>query len=274
MKHLYTLLLFLALACCTASAQWNRNPVISHRGAWKNTGNPQNSLASFRDAARMGCHGSECDVWFTKEDSLVIFHDSRRNGKLIEETPFAELRAERLSNGEVIPTLREYVTEAMKQRKTKLIIDIKTLVNDKPRTVELARTVHSLVGEMGAEAWVEYLVGYIPAGSALADISDLPIAYLGKWQQDDPEAVPENIRSAGLRCVDYQDQQYDRHPEWLPVFKRMNTHLNVWTVNDEQEMVRFLLWGFNYITTDEPERLLQVYNADKKEYRRALKKKY
>lgn len=274
--RLLLLFLVLCISSFTVSSQekWNKNPVISHRGAWKNTGNPQNSLASFRDAARLGCHGSECDVRFSKEDSLVIFHDASRNGKLIEETPFLELRAERLSNGEVLPTLREYITEVLKQKKTKLIIDIKTLSQDKSRTVALSLAVHSLVVEMGAEAWVEYLVGYIPAGVALSGITDLPIAYLGQWKQDDPDATPENISSIGLGCVDYQDQQYYRHPEWIPVFKRMGTHLNVWTVNEQEGMTYFLKHGFNYITTDEPERLLQVYGSDKRRYRKALKQKY
>ena len=266
------LLLFLFLACGNVHAGWNKNPVISHRGAWKNTGNPQNSLASFRDAARIGCHGSECDVWFTQEDSLVIFHDARRNGKLIEETPFAEIRAQKLSNGEVVPTLQEYLTEAMKQKKTKLIIDIKTFVTDKPRTVALARAVHALVEKMGAEDWVEYLIGYIPAGVALREITDLPVAYLGKWKQDDPDASPDNIRATGLPCIDFQDQQYDRRPEWLPVFKEMGLHLNVWTVNNEEDMDRFLRQGFNYITTDEPERLLKLYRSHKRDYRKALKR--
>ena len=170
-----------------------------------------------------------------------------------------------------MPTLREYITEAMKQKKTKLIIDIKTLSNDKQRTVELARAVNSLVVEMGAEAWVEYLVGYVPAGVALVETTDLPVAYLGQWMQDDPDAAPERISSIGLRCVDFQDQQYHRHPEWIPVFKRMKTHLNVWTVNEEQEMIYFLTQGFNYITSDEPERLLKVYGSDKKKYRKAMR---
>jgi glycosidase/glycerophosphoryl diester phosphodiesterase len=268
-KFFLILLMALFLAPGTASAGWNKNPVISHRGAWKNTGNPQNSLASFRDAAKMGCHGSECDVWFTLEDSLVIFHNSTRNGKHIEETPFAELRSEPLPNGEPIPTLREYITEAKKQHGTKLIIDIKTFVKDRPRTVALALAVNALVEKMEAKPWVEYLVGYIPAGTALMEVTDLPVAYLGKWKQDDPDAAPENILPKGFRCVDYQDNQYDLRPDWLPVFKQAGTHLNVWTVNKEEEMARFLDQGFNYITTDEPERLLKLYDSGEWAYLRA-----
>lgn len=269
-QALYLMLIMLLSANWTEAGTWNDNPVISHRGAWKNTGNPQNSLASFRDAARMGCHGSECDVWFTKDDSMIIFHDSKRNGKYIEETPYAELRAQKLPNGEVMPTLQEYITEVMKQKKTKLIIDIKTFVKDKPRTTKLALVVNKLVEDMGAHDWVEYLVGYMPTGVALMTVTDLPVAYLGQWKKDYPECAPWNIRQQGIKCIDYQDYQYDCHPEWLPEFKQMGLHLNVWVVNAKEEMKRFLLQGFNYITTDEPELLLQVHKQNKKAYIKAL----
>ena len=271
MKKITTFTLFALVLFLSAYGKgWTDNPVIAHRGAWKNTGNPQNSLASFRDAARMGCHGSECDVWFTKEDSMVIFHDSKRNGKLIEETPFAELRAPKLSNGETMPTLQEYITEVLKQKKTKLIIDIKSSVKDKPRTIKLALAINALVEKMGAHDWVEYLVGYMPAGVNLRSVTDLPVAYLGKWKQDDPECTPGNIRLQGIKCLDYHSKQYKRHPEWMPEFKKMGLHFNVWVVNKEDEMLYFMNQGFNYITTDEPERLLQVHKANKKAYKKAL----
>lgn len=252
-------LLFLVWAVpCSAKMKFHKNPVIAHRGAWLHTGHPQNSLASFRAAATMGCHGSECDVWFTKEDSLVIFHDAKRNGKYIEESTFAELRQQPLANGERIPTMREYLAEAMKQKKTKLIIDVKTLVVNKPRTTELFHAVHRLVCEMGAEPWVEYLGGYLPAILEMQKETKLHIAYLGLWNKDLPECAPESVEKCGLRCLDYQDLQYAKHPEWLPIFRKKKLHLNVWTVDREQDMRYFLGEKFHYVTTNEPELLLKV----------------
>lgn len=105
------------LIVTAASAQttgFNDNRIIAHRGAWKNTGHPQNSLASFRAAAEMGCHGSECDVHLTSDDSLVVYHDLKHGGMLIEATPYAELAKVPLKNGETIPTLRQYIARAMK----------------------------------------------------------------------------------------------------------------------------------------------------------------
>jgi glycerophosphoryl diester phosphodiesterase len=45
-----------------SQTQFQKNKVIAHRGAWKAQGLPQNSLASLREAVRLGCEGSEFDV--------------------------------------------------------------------------------------------------------------------------------------------------------------------------------------------------------------------
>ena len=80
------------LGVVSLSAQtFHDNGVIAHRGAWKNTGHPQNTTASFRAAAEMGCHGSECDVHLTLDDSLVVYHDLSHKGMLIEKTLYADL---------------------------------------------------------------------------------------------------------------------------------------------------------------------------------------
>ena len=240
-----------------AQKPFHANHVIAHRGAWLHTGHPQNSLASFRAAAEMGCHGSECDVWFTAEDSLVIFHDAKRFGKAIEDTPYEELRAVPLANGEPIPTLREYIAAAREQTGTKLIIDIKTMREDE-RTIELALATDRVVHEMGIDDMTEYLGGCLPMVELMMKESDVPIAYLGRWQQDLPECSPESVRSRGLTHLDYEDQQYKKHLEWIEEFKSMGCHLNAWAINSEEDILWCLRCGFDYITTNEPELVLEL----------------
>ena len=75
MKKVYFLLfalLFMASCKAPVAPEFHDNPVISHRGAWKETGHPQNSLASFKAAAELGCHGSECDVWTINTEESTI----------------------------------------------------------------------------------------------------------------------------------------------------------------------------------------------------------
>ena len=91
------------------------NIVVAHRGAWKKNNLPENSIASLQEAIRLGCTGSEFDVHMTADDSLVVNHDAHYAGKIIDKSTYAELLADKLSNGENIPTLREYLLAGMQQ---------------------------------------------------------------------------------------------------------------------------------------------------------------
>ncbi|MBR4854844.1 MAG: hypothetical protein IKU88_08965 [Alistipes sp.] len=254
---IFTLSLVALLGVFSLSAQtFHDNQVIAHRGAWKNTGHPQNTTASFRAAAEMGCHGSECDVHLTLDDSLVVFHDLSHKGMLIEKTLYADLVKEPLKDYSQIPTLREYMTVAKKYPKTKLVLDIKT-PKDKSRAVRIALASAKLAKEMQMENQVEYLIGYLPADVALREVTSAPVAYLGLWQKELPEMHPDTIAQRKIRFLDYQDVHYKNRPEWVERFKRDGIHLNVWTVNDEADMDLFLDKKFDYITTDYPEMLLQ-----------------
>ena len=98
MKRFFIILGFLLCTTTVMAQNFRQNCVVAHRGAWKNTGHPQNSLASFRAAAEMGCHGSECDVHLTVDDSLVVTHDPTYNGLEIEHAKYADLIKKPLKN--------------------------------------------------------------------------------------------------------------------------------------------------------------------------------
>ena len=48
--------------------------ICAHRGA--SDTHPENTLAAFREAIRLGAHMIEFDVALTKDDQLVLMHDS------------------------------------------------------------------------------------------------------------------------------------------------------------------------------------------------------
>ena len=200
MKRFFIILSFLLCATTVMAQNFRQNCVVAHRGAWKNTGHPQNSLASFRAAAEMGCHGSECDVHLTVDDSLVVTHDPTYNGLEIEHAKYADLIKKPLKNGEKLPTLREYIAFVKKQRGTKLIIDVKNIGSDE-HAVAIGVATAKLVKEMEAEPWVEYLVAHIPTYDAMREITSLPIAYLGRWKVELPEMHPDEVQKRGSRLL-------------------------------------------------------------------------
>src|SRR5690606_17563371 len=101
--------------------------------------------------------GSEFDVWMTSDGIPVVHHDPTINGVSIEQTNFEELAKHKLSNGERMPTLEEYIKEGKKQKRTKLILEIKTSGISKERTLELTEKCVKLVKDLKAKKWVDYI---------------------------------------------------------------------------------------------------------------------
>ena len=122
----------MVMSCSTSKKTTTVNPVfadnvvIAHRGAWKKNSLPENSIASLRRAIELKCTGSEFDVRMTADDSLIVNHDPHYNKLLIEKTTYAELEKFKLSNGEKLPTLREYILAGIKNNTTtRLVCEIK-----------------------------------------------------------------------------------------------------------------------------------------------------
>ena len=257
------MIIALTVVCCAeAIAQkapkmnFHKNCVVAHRGAWKEAGIPQNSLASFRAAAKMGCHGSECDVHLTADDSLIVTHDISYHGMVLKNTKYADLVKIPLKNGEKMPTLREYLAFVKKQNRTKLIIDVKNILPDEHATKIALETVR-IVKEMDAEPWVEYLVCNEMATEAIKNLTNCRMSYLGRYRKEVPQMHPDSLRAMGLNAVDYQNLHFYAHPEWIKTFKRRGVHLNAWTINEDEDMDWFIKRKFDYITTDDPQRLLK-----------------
>ncbi|MSQ41169.1 MAG: hypothetical protein EXR55_05885 [Dehalococcoidia bacterium] len=83
--------------------------IITHRGV--NTGAPENTLAAFDSALRLGANAIECDARLTLDHQVVVHHDNgiRLAGKrlAISRTPLQELLRLRGEGPEILPTLEE-----------------------------------------------------------------------------------------------------------------------------------------------------------------------
>jgi len=83
----------------------SRPRILAHRGA--SGSRPENSLAAFREAIRLGADGVELDVHSTADGALVVHHDAEIPGLgPIPGQALEAIRTIRLA-GEPIPTLAE-----------------------------------------------------------------------------------------------------------------------------------------------------------------------
>lgn len=224
--------------------------VIAHRGSWKNTAVPQNSLASLNKAIEQGVWGSEFDVHLTKDDILVVTHDNDFYGIDIATATYQELLSKKHPNGESIPTAEAYLKEGLKQKKTKLIFELKTNKLGKERTLKSVHLALDLVKKLKAENAVEFIAFDYDACLEFRKLDKkVKIHYLNG------DKTPEQIKEAKLTGVDYHFSLFKKNENWIEDFKKAKLKTNVWTVNSEADMLYFMDKKIDYITTDEPELL-------------------
>ncbi|MEM9858961.1 MAG: glycerophosphodiester phosphodiesterase family protein [Bacteroidota bacterium] len=226
--------------------------VIAHRGAWKESGLPQNSLASFRKAINLGCNGSEFDVSMTVDDSLVIAHGPMHQGLRIAITPYQELIAKKLSNGEQLSTLREFIAAGSYDNNyTTFICEIKGQATPE-RKYRVAEKVISHFKKADLLDQVLFIGFDYEIMKHLIDISPgVKVHYLGK------NKTMNELASAGFSGVSYRYRYFQQHPELIDLGRSLGLKLNTGTVNDSLVMDWFITRGFDYIGTDEPELLLR-----------------
>jgi glycerophosphoryl diester phosphodiesterase len=233
--------------------EFNKNKVIAHRGAWKSSPHPQNSLASLQEAIDLNCEGSEFDVWMTSDGVPVVNHDADHEGLVIEESTFAELLQKPLPNGEKISTAEAYIKYGMQQKKTKLIFEIKPSRISKAKGLELAEKSVAVVKKLGAEKWIDYITFDYDIGLKVLSLDpEANVAYLMG------DKTPQELKEDGFFGFDYNIKKVRENPQWIEEAKKLNMTVNVWTVNKEEDMRWLLDKQVDFITTDEPEKLFSI----------------
>lgn len=247
-KNLLLLVIVTAMIFQVTEAQTTK--IIAHRGAWKNTKDPQNSIASMKSAVEQKAWGTEFDVHLTKDDVLILNHDNDHFGIDIGTSTYEELAAKKLANGEVLPKAEDFLKEALKQKKTKLVFELKTSKLGKERTIKSAEKTIELINKLHAQKQTEYIAFDYDACLKLKELA--PKSKVHYLMGD---KTPSEIKAVGLDGIDYHLSLFKKNPTWIKEAKDLKLKTNVWTVNSEEDMQYFIDNKIDYITTDEPELL-------------------
>lgn len=256
MKKIHIILITVFMLGCssttktaTSTIAFHNNPVIAHRGAWKKNNLPENSIAALKQAITIKCAGSEFDVRMTADDSLVINHDPHFNTLEIEKTNYADLSTFKLSNGEKLPTLKEYILAGIgNNNATRLVCEIKPSEISKERGIRIAAKTVQLIQELKTREMVVFIsFDY----AILKKIMELNPKASTQYLEDDQSF--EQLKKDGIRGADYHFSSFKKHPEKIKEARKNNITLNAWTVNNAADIDWLILNGFDFITTNEPE---------------------
>lgn len=243
MKKFYSLFVLTFLISFSIVAQTPQ--VIAHRGFWQSEGAAQNSLFALERADQAKVYGSEFDVHMTEDGILVIFHDNKVNEIEIQKVPYAAIKDIVLSNGERIPTLREYL-EAAKHTTVQLIFELKPHATPE-RNRQAAQASVELIREKNLQHHTEYITFNLDAGKELIRLEpDADVYYLNG------DLNPQELKELGFAGMDYHYNVLKENNQWIKDAKMLGLGINVWTVNDTTLIREMVNYGVDFITTDIP----------------------
>lgn len=220
--------------------------VIAHRGYWKTENSAQNSIIALYKANQVGLYGSEFDVLITSDGIPVVNHDDIVDGKDIQETSYNELREIKIKNGEILPTLDQYLVHAKACKGTKLILEIKPH-KTKEKEYLAVQKILDLVDKYQLIDEVEYISFSMNICKEIKKKQpNAIVAYLNG------DIAPSEIKEIGLTGIDYNYKVLLKNPDWIKQAKDSGLSINSWTVNKPEVMQELIDYEIDYITTDEP----------------------
>lgn len=225
--------------------------VVAHRGYWncEEAGYAKNSVAALKCAQQAGFWGSEFDVNMTSDEVLLVYHDSKIEGKVIDRTPYEEFKDVRLANGEPIPTIDDYLRQVKECPGTVMVYELK-----KHSTPEIEdRLVDLTIGklkEYGLDS-PDKVVFISFSQNICRRLARLMPGYTVQYLDDD--LSPEEVNGYGINGVDYHYSVFARQPEWFSAARGLGMSVNVWTVDKEEDMNSMFDLGVDMLTTDVPD---------------------
>jgi glycerophosphoryl diester phosphodiesterase len=248
--------------------------VIAHRGGrglW-----PENTLYAFRKAADLGVDVLEMDIRQTADGVLVVLHDETVDRTTDGSGPVAALTLWRLreldagyrwspdggktyphrGQGLTVPSLRE-VFNALPAARMNLEIKTRDATLSKPvcELIREHRMEHLVVvasfGQDAMDTFRSACPGVATAATAeeARQLFRLTALFLDPLFEPRAEALQVPERLGNLEVLT---------PRFVRAARRLNLKIDVWTVNEPEDMKRLIALPVDGIMTDYPDRMLAL----------------
>ncbi len=222
--------------------------IHAHRGVWLRA--PENTLAAVREAISAGADYLETDVQLSKDDVLVIVHDSdfsRLGGvaRKVWDLTYDEIRAIPLGGraapefrNEFTPTLDALLLEA--KGRIKVNIELKYYGDHYP---DLARKVVEAVRAQGMlDQVVVQCLEYEPLLEVRKLAPAVPVGYLLSFNAKEPSRLEVDFLSVEQERLD---------GAFILRAHGRDQQVYAWTVNTAEAMHRLLDLGVDGVITDQ-----------------------
>jgi glycerophosphoryl diester phosphodiesterase len=232
---------------------------FAHRGGALDA--PENSMAAFEAAVRLGYRYLETDVHTTADGVLVAFHDARldrvtdRTGAIADLT-WAEVRRARIDGHGEIPTFEDLLAAWPHVR---VNVDPKADAAVEPLIEAIART--GAVDRVCVGAFSDRRIGRVVAGVGAALCTGMGPRSIARLRGASLGAPTGPIPGHCAQVPSHMGRMPLVTRRFVDTAHRLGKVVHVWTIDDPDEMHRLLDLGVDGIMTDRPAVLRTVLEA-------------
>jgi glycerophosphoryl diester phosphodiesterase len=236
--------------------------VIAHRGF--SGAAPENTLTAFQKGVEIGSDMIELDVHLSRDGEIVVIHDETlertTNGKgMVADQTLGDLKKLDAGSsfgpafaGEKIPTLKEVLDLA--KGRVLVNIEIKNPTHQRYSISELTEKTLREVEKAGMIAKVIF-----------SSFNPASLEWIGKKEPRAQTAFLFHRPWNSLRDIPVSQaysvlnlRNIHLTREKVAELKKAGKRVNVYTVNSEEEIRKFVDWGVDGIITNYPDRLIKV----------------
>jgi len=230
--------------------------MFAHRGARAHA--PENTIAAFELARRLGATGLESDVWITADGIAVLDHDGVVRTGRFKKVPIGELRREQLPDH--VPSLLDLFEACGEDYH--LSLDLKT-PDAGPAVIELVRR-H--VPELMERLWLchhdlDQLIELRPLDRQVKLVDSTRLERIAEG----PERRAARLAEAGIDGINLRKQ--DWNGGLVALFHRFERTAFSWDLQFEHQLQAAYRMGIDAVYSDFVDRMVGVYRDETRSQR-------
>ena len=250
--------------------------VFAHRGGCAL--GPENTLATFDAGLACGADGLELDVQLSSDGLLVVCHDTTLDRTTVESGRVADRTAAQLTSIQagrefrhpavgggtaafadvrltVIPTLQAVFA---RYPDTRIIVEMKVDTDEMGEAlaneVRAAGATHRVCAAGAGLRSLRAARRALPEMASSASSPEVRLALYRSWAR----WPVSRVAYGGYQVPEYAGVTRVVSPRFIQDSQRAGLPVQVWTVDDEQDMRRLLTWGADALITNRPDVAVKV----------------
>ena len=230
----------------------SRPQVIAHRGGSKL--GPENTIVAFDRGVAAGADGLELDVHLSRDHVPVVHHDARLDRTTTATGPLNLRTAAELAALQV-PTLRDVLA---RYPSTELIIELKqggsALADAVVKEVRRAAAEQRVCLGSFSYSTLGVVRTLAPEIATSAARFEVRMALYRSWLY----LSPGRVVYRAFQVPEMNGTTRVVSPRFVRLAHKAGLRVQVWTVDDPDDMRRLLTWGVDGIITDRPDVAVEV----------------